>query len=465
MERKKLNQVSISVRESYNRVAKSTASVDVDSAVDMMKDIVKLYPDLGPARDRLRELERHKSLTQSALSKIIAVIGSVFMLPVIRIVMSKNPVKAMAMCEDQLAKSLDNPMMLNTLADAGRAADAPFVTAEALRVIFDLHPANEVNARKLVEALQSNNQAREALKVFSELAARHPRDLEMQAELRSIMALASMERGKWEEEGSSQQKANDKDAQVAQQLMDGTIHDADQAHTLIEKFTADLAANDSVDIRRKLAEAYLVAKDYDSAIREMKMVAKKIGALDPMLDKSIERAYIAQINQAVDELKNNPAAYDKPEEQIAALTAQREDYRLHRAQVRVDTYPNDALLHFDLGEIYFERGNVDGALVEYQQAMRSPQKRTACLLKLGRCFEAKGQYDIAVEQYQAAMKDMIAGTDQRLETVYYLGNTYEKAGDMAKAIDCYKDIYQSRAGYRDVAKRINDYYSKHAAQI
>ena len=57
------------------------------------------------------------------------------------------------------------------------------------------------------------------------------------------------------------------------------------------------------------------------------------------------------------------------------------------------------------------------------------------------------------------MKDMPRSGDQRLEALYFLGNTYEESGNMEKAMECYKDIYQAQATYRDVAQRIDAYYT------
>ena len=105
------------------------------------------------------------------------------------------------------------------------------------------------------------------------------------------------------------------------------------------------------------------------------------------------------------------------------------------------------------------RGDFDRALKAFQLAARSPQKRTLCLVYLGRCFDKKGQFDIAVEQFTAALKDMIRVDRQRLDTLYYLGQTYEDAGNMEKAMECYKEIYQNQADYGDVAARIDNYYA------
>jgi tetratricopeptide (TPR) repeat protein len=71
----------------------------------------------------------------------------------------------------------------------------------------------------------------------------------------------------------------------------------------------------------------------------------------------------------------------------------------------------------------------------------------------------KRQYDIAVEQFVSAMKDMPRSGEQRLEALYFLGNTYEDSGNIEKAVECYKDIYQAQANYRDVALRIENYYN------
>ena len=48
---------------------------------------------------------------------------------------------------------------------------------------------------------------------------------------------------------------------VTLQLSDGTIHDSRQARIIINKITEELKSNNSMDLRRKLAEAYMVAKE------------------------------------------------------------------------------------------------------------------------------------------------------------------------------------------------------------
>ncbi len=454
MERKSLKQAPIYMRDAYNHAIKQAPS-DLDGAIQTLVKVVREYPEVAATREKLREFELAKTRGMNPLVRAFWIMLSPIPFLIIKIKAFRDPYGALSLCEGPLSHCVDNPLILLAMADAGEDCDAMFISAEALEIFHEFHPGNEGVARRMAEAFQRDGRAREALKVLQEISKRHPADLSMQAELRSAIALASIERGKWEEEGTTQTKAADAKAAVTQQLMDGSIHDVDQAKMLIEKFTEDLKDNDSVDIRRKLADAYMVAEDFEAAQRELKIVAKKLGALDPALDKSIEKAYIAQINHAIRELKNNPTAYDQPDVQIAQLEKQREDYRLERAIVRVDTYPNDTQLQYDLGEIYLGINEFEKAIPHYTEALHSPQKKTACHVRLGSCLVGAGRPDEAVAEFELALQELHTMKDKlRQDAIYGLGLAYEAKGEKEKALECFREVYQVRPKYRDVARRV-----------
>ena len=48
--------------------------------------------------------------------------------------------------------------------------------------------------------------------------------------------------------------------------------------------------------------------------------------------------------------------------------------------------------------------------------------------------------------------------DLKKEIIYALGDTFEKMGKAKEAVDEYNIIYMADSGYRDVAKKINDFY-------
>ena len=47
----------------------------------------------------------------------------------------------------------------------------------------------------------------------------------------------------------------------------------------------------------------------------------------------------------------------------------------------------------------------------------------------------------------------------KLDTLYYLGLTYERMGKKAEALDCFKQIYSADVTYRDVKQRVSADYA------
>ena len=454
MERKTFTKAHIYVRDAYRRAGKLAAEGKYSEAIDILVPVVMENPEVPALCERLREYEIKKAEKQNFLVKLMWGILALFIYPAVKIVGAKDPVKAMAMCEKPLAACVDNPLLLSALADAGDGAEAPWVTASALEVNRHFRPKNEANLRRLATAMQLGGRANESLQLFQELIRKHPADLAIQNEMREAMAMASIERGNWEAEGSTQQKAADAEDAVLQQLLEGTIHDSAQAELLINKFTADLQKNDSIDIRRKLADAYMVAEKFDDAFREFSTVAEKLGVPDPVLDKQIERAYIAGLRQAISTLRNHPEEYDNAEEQAAGLETEVLDYRRRHAIKRAQMFPNDVQVQFDLGEFYFEVNEIDKAKEVFTRLLDFPQKRRASLVYLGRCALLENDFPKAVDCMDQALKEMFRMDRFKREALYYLGNACEGVGDKDRALKCYQEVEASLSGYRDVAERI-----------
>ena len=454
MERKTFSKAQIYVKESYNRAGRLAASGAFDEAIQMLLPVVKSDPQVPMLFDKLREYEIAKCRRQGGLSKAWWQIVGVLKVPIIRIVMLADPVKAMAMCEGPLAGCVDNPALLGTLAAAADASEAPWIAATALNVVRIFHPKNEANLRALSAAMQANGQARGALKILNEIAKQHPGDMNIQNEVREAMALASIERGRWEESGATQDKAADAEDAVLQQLLEGTIHDAEQAGVLIRKFTADLQQNDSIDIRRKLAEAYMVAEQYDDALREYRAVAEKLGVTDPALDKQIEKAYLAGLNQALAALEQNPQDYEKPEEQIASIKKEIVEYRRRHVLQRAQMFPNDVQVRYDLGVFYFETGDYENARKVFLELAKNPQKQRDAWVYLGQCALQANDPAGAIKYLDRAVKAMYKLDRYKREALYYLGIACTQSGDTARAVECFQIIYSNLKDYRDVAERI-----------
>ena len=183
-------------------------------------------------------------------------------------------------------------------------------------------------------------------------------------------------------------------------------------------------------------------------------MAEKVGVTDPVLDKHIEKAYLAQLEEAVGQLRAHPESYENPEEQIADLEKEIADYRWRHTVRRAEMFPNDMQLQFDLGELQFERGMIDDAERTFTAVSDNPQKRRGSLVYLGRCALLKNDAPRAVEMLQTAVKDMARMDKYKREALYYLGNAQELVGDAAAALECYRTIGTSMSDYRDVPQRM-----------
>ena len=455
MERKTVSQAQIYVRDAVNRAAQQAAGRDFAGAVRTLLPVIKRNLDIPLLFEKIREYELNKLKMKNSSGKFGAVMSAIFKVPLVYIMTAVDPLRAMAMCETSLAEYVDNPAMLNALAAAADRADAPWGVVSALKVLCNLHPGNENRMRRLAEAMQQNNQALDALKIHQELLKKTDvSSLSKQAELRSAMALASIERGNFNDRRNARANTADAEDAVISQLLEGTIHDADQAQMLINRFTAELKKNDSLDMRRKLAEAYMVAEKYEEALQEYRAVADKIGVMDPVLDKHIEKAYIAQLKQNIAILKANPSAYENAERQIAELEKECHDYRWRHTVRRAEKFSGDMQLQFDLGVLQFENNMFAEAVETFTRVADNPQKRRASLVYLARCALAANDAAKAAEYLEDALKEMLRMDIQKREALYYLGNAREMLGEKEKAIECYRKISTSMKNYRDIIERL-----------
>ncbi|MDD5598881.1 MAG: tetratricopeptide repeat protein [Victivallaceae bacterium] len=458
LEPKTLQDVTAALREVYNRATAAGRKRNWDYAIELMLSVILKEPTLEPARQELRNYEAGKSENIGFFGKIIAGISAAFKVPKIRVLAKKDAFKAMYECEKLLGKYLYNWSALNALADAAGSAGAFFISIEALEIIRGKKPNNESNLRKLADYYKEIKDGMSYLRIFQEIGNMHPNDLQVQAEVRSALAFSTMHENKWERDGSTQEKAYHKEEGEAEKLAEGSMHDANLAQILVQKYTKELEEKESSEARRKLAEAYLMLNEYDKAIEQLTTVQEKLGIMDTAIDKLIEKAYVANIDANIKELSQNPDQYEEPETQIRELREHRYQYRFGRAKNRAEIYPNDTQIRYDLAMLYFEADDFDKALEEFQKAKRNPQRRLSCIIHIGRCLENKGQFDMAVIQFKDALSEMQGAPDEKMEPLYYLGTAYEALGENDKAMECFKEIYQNNINYKDVAQKIQKNY-------
>ena len=452
MDKKELNDISTGLRNVFQRANDALKKSNLEYALDLFKSIVKKEPGLIVAREHLREVEKRLTEKIGGFAKLTNSFKNMLKSPKIRSVIKKDPVQAMGMAEDMLAANLSDPLALNLLADAAQAAGADFAAVEAYELFRNYAPKNEKNLRNLAEVYKRLGEGSKVLAIFQKISEMHPGNLGVQQELRAAGALASIEKGHWEEEGDFHGKMKDQKDSEQYEKEDRIARAEDDIADMITRYEKALAEGDeNIETWRKLADYYFRANRFDDCIRANEKIIEKMGVRDPLVDRNIERAMVSKMDGRIAELK--AAGSD-----TAELEQEKYNYRLERAVDRVNNFANDTRLRYDLAVIYWEGEFIDEALQQFQFAQRNPQNRLSSIVYMGRCFQQKGQLDLAVEQIEKAVSEMRAMDKAKMEALYYLGLVYEEQGVKEKAGECFKLIYQANINFKDVGERIKAIY-------
>lgn len=461
IDKKSIKDVSTSLRSIFQKAQSELEKPNgLDYGIELLKGIVQREPGFLDAREALRSAERIRSDKIGAIAKIIASIKSSKFLVQAKAAAGKNPRGAMSDVEEALALYLYSPVALNVLADIAKTAGALFVSVESLEILREREPENEQNLNKLCAIYEELHDGNNVLMIRQKLADLHPDNLEMAAKVREAAALATMSDSAWKNQGETFMNKLKKNDEAGKTSGDKIIRAEEDIQAEIDKAEALIAEGgkeaESIDFRRKLSEYYMRLEQYEKAIDIFEWIVQKMGTMDPAVDKAIEKANVAIVRKNIEQLRASGASAEEIKAQEDAIY----NYRLERYEDRVRLYPQDLLLKFELAELYWEGGRVDDALEQFQLAQRQPQKRLVSIVYLGRCFQAKGQYDMAVEQYRKGLQDMVAMDETKLDTLYYLGETYEAMGKKSDALDCFKQIYSADITYRDVKDRVAANYEK-----
>jgi tetratricopeptide (TPR) repeat protein len=109
---------------------------------------------------------------------------------------------------------------------------------------------------------------------------------------------------------------------------------------------------------------------------------------------------------------------------------------------------------YNLGIAYKEMGLVDEAVAEFQLAAKDEDRLLECASMLGICFIEKGMPKLAVKWFEKGLQAQGRSEQEYLGLRYDLANALEAAGDPARALEIYTELYGQDAGFRDVANKV-----------
>lgn len=462
MAEKSLSGMSRDVRGLYTRGHDALQRDNLDYAIDLFNQVLVRDPGLHECRRELREAQLKKAGSgggffkkawSSASSKPLIAKGE--------IALRTNPAEALHIAEQILNGDPTNSGAHKILAKAAQTLDMPHTMAMSLEALLRNSPGDKEIAIELANAFARIGQPKRGESILSELYRANPRDNELAQALKNLSAQKTLDEGGYDEladgQGSYRDILKNKEEAVSLEQENRVQKSEDVATRLIQEYEGRLAAEpNNLKLVRQLAELYTEKKQFDRALGYYQQLKASDIGNDSSLDRSIADTVAKKYDFQISQLDTTAPDHA---EQLAVLQAERQAFLLSECQKRVDRFPTDLQIRFEMGQLYFQAGKISEAVAEFQRAQNNPHRKVAAMNYLAQCFARRKMFDMAARKLQEAIKEKLVLDEEKKELHYNLGCVLQSMGKNDEAVEQFKIIYEVDIGYRDVQAKVDEYYS------
>ena len=437
-----------------NRGRQALETGKYDLAVDMLMEAVSAAPDVLETRKLLRAAQIANFRKNGGKTGFLAKLGfAAARQKIMGLVKKGDGASAMAEAEKLLCQNPLDPDNIEAAVKAAESAgkaDHAAITIEAAYECSNKDPSLLERVATYYTMAKRWDKVRDAYRKLSELK---PGDQRVLAMLKNAEAQATMNAG-WTDtvgkKGGFQNLIANKEQAAKLDAANKAVVTGDDAEMLIqEKLKQIEAAPKNMNARRALARLYVQSKRYYEAIDVLQQAIEASGTMDPELDRMLSQTKTQYYDQQIEILRSQGKA-----DEADQLEQEKNQFVFDDLAQRVERYPNDLHLRFELGKQYFTYGYYDDALSHLQLAQKSPKDRLWALYYLAMCFLYQGQVDMGVMQLETARDALPTMDDLKKKVVYQLGLCAESAGDLEKAYQYYKDVYSTDVGFEDLGERM-----------
>jgi len=462
MPEKTLNEIPRDLRDLYQKGTVAMQRQNFDYAVAIFQQVLSREPAFLECRQALRAAQFKKAGGGTTFFK--RMIGGAASSPLVakaQLAKNRNPVEAMQIAEQILESDPQNSAGQRILAEAAMAAGLPKTAAFAYEVLLKGSTKDFDLGMAYGEALAQSGQIAKAESAYQDLQRAFPLKGEIAMALKDLSAKKTLKEGGYDAlasgTGSYRDILKNKDESVKLEQENRSVKSDDVAEGLISEYEARLATEPrNLKLTRSIAELYTQKKQFDKALEYYDRIRTAEAGADPSLEKAIADTTLRRFDHLISQI--DPADPAQAE-QVEKLKKEKIAYQLEDTRKRADRYPTDLQIKFDLGQLYFLAGKFSEAIQEFQKAQANPNRRLQSMSFLAQCFAARGMNDLASRKLQEALKEKPSFDDEKKELLYVLGCVFEKMGKKEEAIEQFKQIYEVDIGYKDVAAKVDAYYS------
>ncbi len=464
MAEKNINEISPDVRRLHAKAAEAAQRDNWDYAVTLFCQVLEKEPGFFDGRRALRIAQAKKGAGTSTgfFKKMMSSAGSSPQIAKAKMVLGKNPAEAMVIAEQVLNSDSNNTLAHRIIVDAAEALDFPKTAVMSLEVLVHASPKDKALVIEFANMVAATNgKAETAEHYLDELIRTSAFDPDLAQAQKNLSACKVLDEGGYnalaDGSGSYRDILKNKEEAVSLEQEKKVQKTEDVTERLIGEYEARLAAEpDNFKMIRSLAELYTQKNNFDGALA----MYQRILDSNPGSDATIERAMMEATVRKFDfERAQLDATAPDHADQVARIAAEKLAYQTAECLKRVEKYPTDLAIRYEMGVLHFQAGRIGEAIAEFQKAQQNPHKRIAAMSYLAQCFAQRGMNDSAVRTLQNAIKESPAFNEDKKDLIYQLGCVFEKMGKKAEAIEQFLIIYETDINYRDVGAKVDAHYA------
>lgn len=326
--------------------------------------------------------------------------------------------------------------------------------------------------RKLANAYEAENKISEAMDVWQLVVKANPGDRDATLKIRDLSAKTMTKKitdataggGRGDVARRAQTDEQRKETDRLSRDASDIKSDADLKAAIDDKL-ADLEKRpDDPKIYESLGDLHKRSSNYPEAKKAYEMAREK----DPNNRSYLFKLHDLEIWKMMNSLREleqkvkakDPAAQAQYKKDRLAFA----EYRLKSYLEREKAYSTDSSIRFILGQIYQdlavekqEKSFYADAIERFQSTLQDPKFKIESGLRMGQCFSAKGQYDLAIKRLEETLKALPELKDDRWKNLkYWLSDTLQKADRPDEAKKVFTEIYEVDVKFKDVAKRLDE---------
>ena len=463
MAEKNINEIAREARLLFVKANEAAQRENLDYAITLFNQVLEKEPGFFDCRKALRAAQLQKAGSGGGfLKKMWGSASSSPQVAKAKMAMGKNPAEAMAIAEQILNGDPNSSGAHRIIVEAANALELPQTAVMSLDIMVKNSPKDKNLAIEFAHAVgTAGGDTGPAERILAELLRNSPNDGELNQALKDLSARKTLDQGGYNAleggQGSYRDILKDKQQATSLEQEKRVVKSEDVTERLIGEDEARLKTEpNNLKVVRRLAELYAQKKQFERALELYERIKNSEMGNDPSLERAIADTIVRRFDARLEQL--DPAAPDYAE-QSARIQAEKLDFQVTECQKRVEKYPTDLTIRFEMGQFYFQVGKISEAIQEFQKAQQNPHKRLAAMSFLAQCFAKRKMFDLAARTLQNAIKEKPVFDEEKKDLVYNLGCVLESMGKKEEAIEQFKQIYEMDAGYKDVTAKVEAFYA------